>query len=157
VSLVFTATGRVLKHVKVGRDGGFKALVPLPKRSLRTTNRARYQARLGNQRSLRLKLIRRMTVTGVRSKSGTVTIAGRISRPLASPVKTIVVKRRVSCKRNAVVKRVRPDSRGRFRVTVAAPPKQLAAVYRLGTRVRKHTTNGKTYPTFTLPRAVALG
>ena len=68
----------------------------------------------------------------------------------------IVVKRRVSCKRNAVVKRVHPDRRGRFRVTVAAPPKQLAAVYRLGTRVRKHAKNRKTYPTFTLPRAVAL-
>jgi hypothetical protein len=156
VSLVFSATGRVLKRVKVGRDGGFRASVPLPKRSLRGTNRARYQARLGNQRSLRLKLLRRMRVTGVRTKSGKVTIAGRISRPLAHPVRTIVVKRRVSCKRNAVVKRVHPDRRGRFRVTVAAPPKQLAAVYRLGTRVRKHAKNRKTYPTFTLPRAVAL-
>src|SRR4051794_12909523 len=156
VSLVFTATGRVVRRVKVGSDGGFRASVPLPKRSLRDTNRARYQARLGRERSLRLKLVRRMTVTGVRTKSGKVTIAGRISRPLARPVREIVVKRRVSCKRNAVVRRVRPDRRGRFRVTVAAPPNQLAAVYRLGTRVRKHQKNRKTYPTFTLPRAVAL-
>ena len=157
VSLVFSATGRVVKRVRVGRDGGFKATVPLPKKSLRNTNRARYQARLGKERSLRLKLVRRMTVTGVQTRSGKVTIAGRISRPLATPVREIVVKRRVSCKRNAVVKRVRPDKRGRFRVTVAAPPNQLAAVYRLGTRVRKHAKNRKTYPTFTLPRAVALG
>jgi hypothetical protein len=157
VSLVFTATGRVVKRVKVGRDGGFKASVPLPKRSLRNTNRARYQARLGKERSLRLKLMRRMSVTGVRTSSGKVTIAGHITRPLSKPVRTIVVKRRVSCKRNAVVKRVKPDRHGRFRVTVAAPPNQLAAVYRLATRVRKHVKNRKTYPTFTLPRAVALG
>jgi hypothetical protein len=157
VSLVFTATGRVVARVKVLRDGGFRASVPLPSRALRGTNRARYQARLGRERSLRLKLMRRMTVTGLRSKSGRVTIAGRISSPLSHPVRTIVVKRRVSCARNAVVKRVRPDRQGRFRVTVAAPPKQLAAVYRLGTRVRKHRQNPKTFPTFTLPRAVALG
>jgi len=156
VSLVFTATGKVLKHVKVQRDGGFQAMVPLPKKSLRNTNRARYQARLGNQRSLRLKLMRRMSVTGVRTSKGKVTIAGRVTQPLAHPASAIVVKRRVSCKRNAVVKRIHPDRHGRFRVTVAAPPKQLAAVYRLGTRVRKHAKNRKTYPTFTLPRAVAL-
>jgi hypothetical protein len=52
---------------------------------------------------------------------------------------------------------VHPDKAGRFRVTVPAPPKQLAAVYRLKTRVRKHASNPKTYETFTLPRAVALG
>jgi hypothetical protein len=42
-------------------------------------------------------------------------------------------------------------------VSVAAPPNQLAAVYRFATRVRKTSTNPKTFPTFTLPRYVDLG
>ncbi len=38
----------------------------------------------------------------------------------------------------------------------AGPPSRQAAAYRLQTRVRKFTSNPKTYPTFTLPRYVDL-
>ena len=37
-----------------------QATAPLPPASIRTTNRARYEARIGKQRSMRLKLVRRM-------------------------------------------------------------------------------------------------
>lgn len=77
-------------------------------------------------------------------------------QPLASPVRTITVKRRISCKSWRVVKRIKPSENGTFRVNVAAPPTGASAVYRLSTRVRKVRSNPKTYPTFTLPRAVAL-
>lgn len=156
VSIRFTATGRRVATAVVRKDGGFQTTAPLPKRSLRETNRARYRASIGKERSLRLKLKRRMIISSLSSKNGKVTIAGRVVRPLATPVRAITVTRRVSCKRNVVVKRIKPSRTGRFRVTVDAPPSQLAAVYRLRTQVRKNTHNRKLFPTFTLPRAVEI-
>jgi hypothetical protein len=68
----------------------------------------------------------------------------------------ITIKRRVSCTRNVVVKSLRPDSKGSFSITLGGPPSGQAAVYRLATKVRKNVRNRKLFPTFTLPRAVAL-
>jgi hypothetical protein len=78
-------------------------------------------------------------------------------RPAAgTPIQKITIKRRVSCTKNVVVKSLRPDSRGRFSITLGGPPSGQAAVYRLATKVRKNHKNRKLFPTFTLPRAVAL-
>ena len=157
VSIVLTATKKVVAHAKVGSDGYFRTTAKLPPRSIRYTNRARYQAVLGKERSLRLKLHRRMEVLSVSSRSGKVSISGRVIGPLGKPVRTITLKRRVSCSKTEVVKRFKPSRNGRFNVTVAAPAGQAAAVYRLQTTVRKTRRNPKHYPTFTLPRAVDLG
>jgi len=157
VSIFFTATGRRVARARVRQDGTFRTTAAMPSRRVRGTNRARYQARIGRERSLRLKLQRRMIVRSVRVSGGRVRIAGRVSRPLARPVRSIEVRRRVSCRRTVVVARIKPNSRGAFNVTVAAPPNEQAAVYRFATRVRKTTRNPKTFPTFTLPRYVDLG
>jgi hypothetical protein len=53
-----------------------------------------------------------------------------------------------------VARRVRPDRAGRFRVTLAGAPRTHAATYRFETRVRRHASNPKLFPTFTLPRSV---
>jgi hypothetical protein len=156
VSIVSSWNGKTVARPTVQRDGTFTAKGALPPRALRRTNRARYQARIGNEKSLRLKLFRRMLVMRMTSAKGKVTIAGRIVLPLAHPVRTITIKRRVSCTKNVVEKTLRPDSKGRFSVTLGAPPSGQAAVYRLATMVRKNTRNPKLFPTFTLPRAVAL-
>ena len=156
VRIFFPHQRRYVASAIVRRDGTFRTTAALPARRLRGTNLARYQARIGRERSLRLKLQRRMIVRSVRVRGGNVRISGRVSRPLAAPARTITIKRRVSCTRQAVVARVKPNRRGEFSVTVKAPPKQQAAVYRLGTRVRKTRRNPKTYPTFTLPRYVDL-
>ncbi|MCW3048818.1 MAG: hypothetical protein JWO74_3102 [Solirubrobacterales bacterium] len=156
VDIVFSATGKVVAHAKVQSDGGFATTATLPARSIRFTNRARYQAVVGKERSLRLKLHRRMVVSGLTSKAGKVTIAGRVLLPLGKPARTIILKRRVSCSKTEVVKRFKPARDGSFRVTVAGPTGQAAAVYRMQTSVRKTTRNPKSYPTFTLPRAVEL-
>ena len=155
VSLEFR--GRRVATATVNDEGRFRALAPLPKRSIRGTNAARYRARIGNERSLRLKLARRMTVTGVAASRTRVVISGRVSRPLARPARSIEIRQRISCSRWRVVARVRPRSDGTFRVAVAGPPQAQAAVYRLATRVRKTSRNRRTYPTFTLPRYVDLG
>jgi len=156
VSMRFLATGATAATATIQPDGSFRATAPLPARHLRSSNRARYQAVVGKEKSLDLKLRRRMVITGVAVKRGKVTISGRVVRPLTRTVSTITVSRRVSCKRNEVVARVRPRRDGTFRVTVDAPEAQAAAVYRLGTFVRKTTRNPKRFPTFTLPRAVDL-
>ena len=156
VKLRFLATGKVVARPVVRRTGLFAATVKLPRRGLRATNRARYRAEISKQKSLRLKLVRRMLVSGTSVKGHKVTIAGRVVRPLGAPVRQVVVKRRLSCGRYRVVKRFTPPASGQFRITLAGPPSRQAAVYRLQTRVRKYTTNPRLYPTFTLPRYVDL-
>jgi hypothetical protein len=156
VSIVGSWNGRTVARPTVARDGTFVAKGKLPPAALRHGNRARYQARIGKERSLRLKLFRRMLVTQLSSRSGKVTIKGRVVLPLGQPIQKITIKRRVSCTKNVVVKSLRPDSKGRFSITLGGPPSGQAAVYRLATKVRKNRNNRKLFPTFTLPRAVEL-
>jgi hypothetical protein len=157
VRIRFTATGRTVARPKVRRDGTFRATAPLPDAKVRPTNRARYLATIGKQRSMKLKLQRRMIVTDMVSRHGRVTIAGRVVQPLTTPVRSVVVKRRVTCRDWKVVKRFRPRSDGSFRVRLRAPKQGEAAVYRMNTRVKLYDWLAKTYPTFTLPRYVDLG
>jgi hypothetical protein len=151
------ATGKTVARPRVRRDGTFRATAPLPDEKIRDTSKARYEASRGKERSMRLKLHRRMLVTSMRSRHGKITIAGQVVQPLAAPVKTIVVKRRVSCRDWKVVKRFRPRADGSFRVSLPAPHEGEAAAYRMTTRVKHFAWRMKTYPTFTLPRYVDLG
>ncbi|HEX8085321.1 MAG TPA: hypothetical protein VF529_13595 [Solirubrobacteraceae bacterium] len=159
VDIHFIANGRRVARARVRDDGSFSATAPMPSRRLRSTDRARYQARLGSERSLRLKLMRRMQVFSVRARGRQVSIAGRVVPPLSRPVRSIEVRRRISCSKWQVVKRIKPSRTGRFRTTVAGPPSQLAATYRFATRVRSSARgkSRKTFETFTLPRFVDLG
>jgi hypothetical protein len=88
-----------------------------------------------------------------------VTISGRVIKPLARPVRSIEVRRRISCAKWQVVRRIRPSSSGAFRVTLQGPPSRKAATYRFTTRVRASARGDsrKTFETFTLPRFVDLG
>jgi len=156
VDIIFDATHRRVASPVVGPDGLFHARAPVPPRSLRFNNKARYLARAGQETSLHLKLHRRMIVDGLTSTNGRVRISGHITLPLAAPPAGIMVKQRVSCTRSVTVARVRPDRRGRFTVTLAAPPSGQAAVYRAYSAVRKNTHNPKRFRTFTLPREVAI-
>ena len=148
--------GRTVARPRLSRSGLFRATAKLPPPSIRTTNDARYQASVARQRSMDLKLVRRMVVSRMTHRGGAVRIVGRVVRPLASPRQAIVVKRRVSCSRWKVVKRFKPRADGRFDVRVGAPAEGEAAAYRLSTRVRKLDLAPKLYPTFTLPRYVEL-
>ncbi|MCW2999470.1 MAG: hypothetical protein JWN65_3019 [Solirubrobacterales bacterium] len=156
VSLRLAATGRTVATAQVANDGSFSAFAPLPPKAIRSTNAARYQAVLGKEKSLDLKLARRMIVSSLTAKNGRVTIAGRVVLPLSKPLSSITLTRRVSCRKNEVVRRFKPRADGTFKVTVAAPTGEDAAVYRLGTRVRRTTRSATTSPTFTLPRGVNL-
>ena len=158
VDIVFAATGKVVARPKVAPDGSFAATAPMPPRRLRSSNRARYQARVGGERSLNLKLMRRMLVTSVRTSAGKVTIAGKVVGPLALRAKDreIVLERRVTCTRLATVSRFKPRTNGAFKVTVPVPAGTSAAVYRLRTKVRASTHGSRLSSTFTLPRAIGF-
>jgi len=156
VTIRFEADGRTAGRALVAPNGTFQTTARLPSRRLRSSNRARYQAVLGKEKSLNLKLERRMYVDRLTSENGTVTVAGRVTRPLGTPVQTITLTRRVSCRDMEVVARFKPAAGGRFSITVDAPKGETSSVYRLGTKVRKTQRNKKLYPTFTLPRGVDL-
>lgn len=156
VDIYFHVGDARVASAEVGRDGFFSALAPLPPAAIRHTNLARYQVRAGSDRSLDLKLDRRMIVRSLRSSRRAVTISGRVLPPLARPAAAITIERRVSCQRWETVARVaaRPD--GGFSKRLAGPPSGQAAVYRAETLVRKNATNAKLFATFTLPRVVVL-
>jgi hypothetical protein len=156
VAIVFNATGKVVAHAKVNPDGSFATTAPLPPERVRDTNDARYKATLGDEESINLKLRRRMILRSMTSKSGKVTITGRVLRPLAKPLAAITLTRRVSCTEEKVVTRFKPQRNGNFRVTVRAPKGVGSAVYRMTTKVRANANGSGLFDTFTLPRAVDL-
>jgi hypothetical protein len=152
VAIRLASTGRVVARPVVGEDGTFRATAPLPARKIRGTNAARYRASIDGERSLPLKLSRRMIVTRTSSTARGTTIRGRVTGPLARGA-SVTVKRRLSCTRWKVVKRFKPRGR-RFRVTV--PNAGGASVFRLQTTVAALDRTGRRKPTFTLPRYVTF-
>ncbi|MEA2135432.1 MAG: hypothetical protein QOC68_3341 [Solirubrobacteraceae bacterium] len=157
VSIVYTDTNRRVARPRVGRDGLFRATAPLPPLAVRHTNRARYQARLAGERSLRLKLQRRLHITSTKPHGRAVVLAGRISSPLASPIQRVVVTRRVSCGRVEVVKRFKPRRDGSFRVKLQGAKQRQVATFRFRTKVRFRVGNPRLFRTFTLPQYVDIG
>jgi hypothetical protein len=153
---------KVVAHAIVKKDGSFETTAPLPAKALMAShtqsNTLRYRAEIGKELSLPLKLQRRLTVSSLKQSDDgkTVKITGRVTGPLTTPVSDVRVVRRVSCRKVVLVKRFKPRSDGTFSVSVPAPKGQSAAVYRLATSVREKASNPRSYPTFTLPRGVAL-
>ena len=68
VNVVASWNGKTVARPVVRKDGTFLAKGKLPPMALRHSNRARYQAKIGKERSLRLKLFRRMLVTELSSR-----------------------------------------------------------------------------------------
>jgi hypothetical protein len=153
VQIVFGAHQKVASAV-IGADGLFSTTAPIPEKSIRNTNRARYTAQVGKEKSLSLKLTRRVVMQPLTSRAGTVTLTGQVIPPLTRSVSEIVVQAQVSCTEWKTVARQHGQATGMFHVTVAAPGGQQAAVYRVSTAVRKNATSRKPFPTFSLPLAV---
>ena len=86
VSIRYLGSGKRVALPRISSSGLFRATAKLPPRAHRGTNRARYQAQIGGQRSLALKLARRLRVSSITPKGRRVVVKGRISKPLASPV-----------------------------------------------------------------------
>jgi hypothetical protein len=146
--------GRIVARPRVSKNGLFRAKAPLPPQRYRYTNTARYMAVHGADKSLNLKLHRRMSFTSVRSAHGKVTLSGVVTRPWTSPTDTIVIRQRLTCRKQIVVARVRPDANGRFSVTLKAPKNGDVGVYRATTIVAYPDADAPDFRTYTLPGLV---
>lgn len=153
VRIVQTWNGRTVATTKVGRSGFFRAKAPVPAESVRYSNRARYLAKAGHEKSLPLKLHRRMRFSTLSSHGNKVTLKGRIFGPMTN--RTVVIRQAVSCTKDVVVKRIHPRADGSWKVTLRAPKHARAVTYRATTYVLNEGST-RPFPTFTLPGYVSL-
>jgi hypothetical protein len=137
VRILFGAHATQVAVATVASDGGFTAAAPLPAVSALTGASARYEAVLGSLRSAALPLTRRVILEPPREIGGKVVLTGRVTGPLASPLAPVTIRQSTSCSAGIDVASVRPSASGRFTVRLTPPPGVLAALYRLGTRVRQ--------------------
>jgi hypothetical protein len=147
------ADHKVVARPRVSKAGLFKARAPLPPERYRYTNTARYKAVHGKDQSLNLKLHRRMVFTSVRSAHGKVTLSGIVTKPWTDD-RTVVIRQRLTCRKQKVVARVHPDSTGRFKVTLKAPKNGDVGVYRATTMVAYPDPSAPDFRTYTLPGLV---
>jgi hypothetical protein len=153
VSIYSKADRKVVARPRVNKYGLFKTKAPLPPERYRYTNTARYKAVHGKDQSLNLKLHRRMVFTSVRSAHGKVTLSGIVTKPWTND-RTIVIRQRLTCRKQKIVARVHPDSRGRFKVTLKAPKNGNVGVYRATTMVAFPDPSAPDFRTYTLPGLV---
>jgi hypothetical protein len=144
---------KVVARPTVTKAGLFSARAPLPPARYRYTNTARYVAVYGSQQSLNLKLHRRMVFSTVRSQHGKVVLSGVVSQPYTNPRAVVVVRQRLTCKRQRIVARLRPGADGRFQVTLKVPSNGDVGVYRATTMVA-YPDGGQDFRTYTLPGLV---
>ena len=95
-----------------------------------------------------LKLTRRLRFTSVKAAKGQVTLAGRATGRFGKRGAHVIVRRRVSCAREAVAGKGKIGRAGMFRVVLALPAGVDPALYRATIKVRRSST-------FTLPRAIS--
>jgi hypothetical protein len=161
---IYALSGKRVATATVRGDLSFATTAALPVKAIRNTNAARFQARLGRQRSLRLKFSRRMTATvALRLSPTRVQIGGRVTGPLARPVATVLVRASSRCPRRTfgatvVARGIRVAPSGRWTARIMLPPslRGTRVFLRAETRVRKTTRNPKRFRTFSLVQGIGL-
>jgi hypothetical protein len=156
VKIVFDGHQQVAKAT-VAPDGQFTTTAPLPPARIRDSNNARYVAESGRQRSLDLKLTRRLELEPPSFSPGAVTLVGQVVPPLAKPVASVAVQEQLECGKTVIVKRFKPAGSGRFRVTVAVPAAAKAGIYRLTSAVAVKPGSKHAFATYSLPLPAILG
>ncbi len=141
----------------IAADGEFSTTAPLPSVRLRDSNSARYQAESGSQRSLDLKLTRRLTLEPPTFSAGTVTLVGQVLPPLRKPATEITVEQELECGSTTIVGRFKPSASGRFHITLKVPAIAKAGLYRLQSSVAEKPGSKHGFSTYSLPLPVILG
>jgi hypothetical protein len=158
VEIVFDG-GKRVATATVQANGQFSTTAPLPAARLRNSNSARYLAASGSQRSLNLKLTRRLILEPPRFSGGVVTLTGQVVAPLTKPIAKVTVEQQLECGKTSKVLTFTPPASGRFHVTIAGiPANAKAGIYRLTSSVAQSAAADKHgFATFSLPLPVALG
>lgn len=155
-SIFLTFGNKKVGKATVKPDGTFSATVPLPAAKIRGTNAARYYAVISGKRTAALKFARRMFTTKLSSSGNKVTFAGFTTTPRAKRQKAVKIQERVTCTKYKTVASVKPDAKGRFKVTFAAPVNASTVVYRAQTSVPRSARSKTLFATYTLPTVLAL-
>jgi hypothetical protein len=156
VKIVFDGSMQVATAT-VAADGQFSTTAPLPPGRLRNSNQARYMAESGSQRSLDLKLTRRLELQPPSFSAGTVTLVGQVLAPLAKPIASVAIQEQLECGKTTIVKRFTPAAAGRFRVTIAVPAAAKVGIYRLSSAVAAKPGSKHSFATYSLPLPAILG
>lgn len=157
VEIIF-AGRRQVATARVGASGLFSAIAPLPPRTMRESSSARYIAEVGAERSLSLKLTRRLVLDPPVASATAVTLSGEVIAPLTDPAAEILVQQRLSCSKLVPLTRVKlkPSANGRFHITLKAPSDRRTVTYELSTVVRRSAHSMAHYTTYSLPQTVNL-
>jgi hypothetical protein len=155
---ILFGSGKRVASATVKPDGEFSTSAPLPPARLRNGNGARYVAVAGAQRSLSLKLTRRLILEPPTFAGARVTLSGQVVAPLTKPVAPVTVEQQLACGRSTKVLTFTPPASGRFHVTVSGiPAGAKAGLYRLTTAVLQNPRSRRAFRTYSLPLPVALG
>jgi hypothetical protein len=153
--------GTALKQVAtavVQSNGQFATTAPLPPARIREALSTRYEAAYGKDRSLHLKLTRRLLLEPPRFSAGVVTLTGRESLPLTKPVAPIVVEQQLECGHTTIAKTITPPKSGLFHITVAVPARAKAGIFTLKSKVAANSHSlAHGFTTYSLPLPVVLG
>jgi hypothetical protein len=142
----------------VQANGEFSTSAPLPPAKIRDALTTRYSAAIGSVRSLHLKLVRRLLLEPPTASGDTVTLSGRIAKPLTKPIAPVVVEQQLECGKVTIAKTFTPPASGVFRLTLPVPAGTRAAIYTLKSKVAANAhALKKGFTTYSLPLPVSIG
>jgi DNA-binding beta-propeller fold protein YncE len=156
VKILFDGS-KVVASATVGADGEYSAMAPLPAARQRDSNNARYMAESGSERSLNLKLTRRLSLEPPKFSGGVVTLVGQVLPPLTKPAAEVTVQQELECGKTTTVGSFKPSATGRFRITLKVPAAAKVGLYRLASKVKENPGSKRAFATYSLPLPVILG
>ena len=146
VVLTLLATHSTVATTTVGADGSFSTTAPLPPAAIRASNRGRYVAGVGPNKSAALKLQRRLYLTSTAVGGGVVHLAGHVTGSFRAGTK-VTITERTSCTTDKAVASARLGKRGTWSATAPAPAGLAGtlALFRAQTTVLKGRATVRTY------------
>jgi hypothetical protein len=142
----------------VQANGDFATTAALPPAKIRDALTTRYSAEIGSVRSLHLKLVRRLLLEPPTASGDTVTLSGRVTKPLTRPIAPVIVEQQLECGRTTIAKQFTPPASGVFHLTLTVPAGTTAAIYTLKSKVAANAhALAKGFKTYSLPLPVAIG
>jgi len=158
VEIIFGTAAKKVASATVGANGQFTTTAPLPPAKIREALKTYYAAEIGSQRSLHLKLTRRLLLEPPTASGHTVTLSGRVTLPLTKPITPIVVEQQLECHKTTIADTFTPPASGAFHITIPVPAGARAGIYTLKSKVAANAhALAHGFTTYSLPLPVALG